>query len=653
MKKGINIDNMDLSINPRDNFYEYACGGWKRNHPLRPEFSRYGIFSMLDEEARKNVHELINTLSEDPESKQRGTISQKVSDIFSMGMNMKKRNEDGNKPLIPLLNKAEAFSIEKFAEYTAWLSKGIDSTFFSFGIGADPENSDMNILFILPPALTLGDRDYYLVKSDNNDLIMAAFKQYIIKIMELAGYSHDDAMRIMNTVISIETRYAENMRTKEEDRDPLLSLNIRSLSDLKKDYPNIPFAEIFDIAGIKNIERINITEPSFISFINNFLPTLEIRQIKDLYAYGIVSSSLGVLSDEFGKASFDFFGRVISGAEEEKPLWKRAMAITNSMFGEAIGQLYVRKHFPEENKEYMVHLVENLRTSLANHIKSLKWMSESTKKEALVKLDAMHLKIGYPDKWKDYSAIDIDPEKSYLENVLAASVWYTDENYAKCGEPVDKSKWHMYPQTVNAYYSPVNNEICFPAAILQPPFFDINSDDALNYGSIGVIIGHEMTHGFDDSGRKFDSEGNLNNWWNTEDEKEFNILAEKLEKQYDEVEVAPGVHANGKFTLGENIADQGGLRIALTAYQSTQGFDKDKEISGFNSFQRFYLANALVWAQNIRPEAILTLTQNDSHSLPVNRVNVAFKNLSEFIEAFQINEGDKMWLPEEERVIIW
>ncbi len=653
MKKGINRENLDVAVDPRQDFYGYACGGWQKSHPLEGEYSQFGTFNVLAEAARDNVRSLIETLSEDDDSKIPGTIAQKISDLYAMGMDMPRRDKEGNKPLRPVLERIESYSRDNLAETIAWLSFGLDSTFFGYGVGPDPGDSDINMLHVMEAGLGLGDRDYYLEKNETNDRIMAAYREYIAKVMRLAGYSEEDASRVSDTVIEIETEYARHKKTREERRDPLLGYNVRSIEELEAEYPVFPWRKIFDLSGLEEVKRVNVASPKYMKFINEYFPTLTDRQIKDLMAFGSVSSSTGVLGSEFYDADFEMFSRVMSGVEEKKPLWKRAMSIPNSMFGEAVGQLYVKKYFPKENKEYMVNLVENLRTALGKHINGLSWMSDATKQKALEKLAALKVKIGYPDKWKDYSEIKIDPSRTYMENVLAASEWFTRDNYSKMDKPVDKEEWYMTPQTVNAYYSPLTNEICFPAGILQPPFFDINADDAQNYGAIGVVIGHEMTHGFDDSGRKYDLNGNLVNWWDKQDEEEFKKLTDRLVEQFNNIEVAPGVHANGRFTLGENIADQGGLRVALTAYHDSLGEKEGAEIDGFSALQRFYLAYASVWASNIRPEEILVRTQSDPHSLAVNLVNATLRNLAPFFDAFGIKEGNTMFRPVEERVIIW
>lgn len=653
MKKGIDKDNLDMTVDPRCDFYKYACGGWQKKHPLAGEYSSFGTFNILAEEARDNIRNLIENLANDPESKVKDTIAQKISDLYEMGMDVERRERSGIEPLKPILERIESYSVETLAETIAWLSFGIDSTFFGYGVGPDPGDSNVNILHIYEAGLGLGDRDYYLEKNETNDRILTAYSKYIKDIMVLAGYAEADACRISDTVIEIETEYARHKKTREERRDPLLGYNLMTIDEIATKYPAFPWVEIFKLSGLREVKKGNIASPKFLEFINDYFPTLSERKIKDLMLFGAVSSSTGVLDERFYDADFEMFSRVMSGIEDKKPLWKRAMAIPNSMFGEAVGQLYVKKYFPEENKRYMVNLVENLRKSLSKHISALDWMSDATKARALEKLTALKVKIGYPDKWKDYSELHIDKEKSYLDNVLEASRWFTRDNYSKMDKPVDREEWFMTPQTVNAYYSPLTNEICFPAGILQPPFFDINADDAQNYGAIGVVIGHEMTHGFDDSGRKYDLNGNLAEWWTEEDAERFTELTSRLEAQFNAVEVAPGVHANGKFTLGENIADQGGLRVSLTAYLDNCKDSEFNEIDGYTALQRFYLAYAGVWASNIRPEEILVRTQSDPHSLAVNRVNVTLKNIEPFLDAFNIKEGDAMYRPENERVTIW
>lgn len=647
-------DNIDATIKPGEDFYGYACGGWQKSHPLKGEYSRYGVFDDIAEKNLQQVKDLIENLGEHPDASKPGTIAQKVNDIYRAGLDMDRRNELGAAPIMPIVERIEKMGPEDFTATMAWLNRGAGGGFFGFGVGSDPADSNMNILHVSECGLTLGDRDYYLEKNETNDKILDAYHKYVKRIMTLVGYRDEDAERVWQSVIGIETDIATHKKTREERRNPLLSHNWMTIDEFCTKYPAIDWKGIFEGSGLKIPQGLNVSSVKFIEFINSYIPTLDIRRIKDYLIFTAVCEGTGTLSDDFYEADFEMFGRVMSGKEEKKPLWKRAMAIPNSMFGEAIGQLYVEKYFPERNKAYMKGLVENLRKALGKHIRECSWMSDATKEKALDKLASLKVKIGYPDKWKDYSGINIDPEKNYLENVLAASEWYVRDNYDKLGKPVDKDEWFMTPQTVNAYYSPVMNEICFPAGILQAPYFDIDADDAQNYGAIGVVIGHEMTHGFDDQGRRFDKEGNLVDWWTADDESRFNALADRLVEQFDSVEVAPGVHANGRYTLGENIADQGGLRLAYTAYKIAAG-DKpaDDTQKEFTPDQLFYLAYASVWASNIRPEEILVRTKSDPHSLGRNRVNVTLRNLQPFFDAFDITKGQPMFRPEEDRVIIW
>lgn len=646
--KEVNKNNFDESINLKDDFYSYAVGGWQMKNPLKDDYSRFGTFEELREKSRDQLKELITTLSEHPDSKIKGTIAQKIADLYAMGMDEKRLNEEGAAPLQPFIEDILNQDYTNLAKTLAWYNNIFSSSFFGVGVGPDYLDSNVNKLHIGEGGLGLGDRDYYLIENETNKKIMDAYKEYLFKIMTLAGYAEEDARRVRDTVIEIEHEMAKNAKSREEYRNPVELYNPATLDELVEKYPDFDWQAYFEEIGL-DVKNVNVVSPKFTSFILKYLNSLTEQQIKDFLVCDFISQSTGVLSDEFGEASFELYGKVMSGMLERKPRWKRAMTIPNSMFGEAVGKLYVEKYFPEANKQEMKKLVENLRIALSKHIDNLTWMSDETKAKAQEKLKSMGVKIGYPDKFKEYDELDINPELSYMENVLLASRWFIQYNHSKLHKPVDKDEWHMTPQTVNAYYSPINNEICFPAAILQPPYFDMNALPAVNYGAIGVVIGHEMTHGFDDQGRQFDNNGNLVNWWKDEDADKFNALAEKLVEQFNKVEVAPGVFANGKFTLGENIADQGGLRIAYSALEEAVSPDKISK----NDAQQFYLSYAGVWAENIREEEILSRNVSDPHSLGRNRVNVTVKNLSTFFDAFDIKDGDKMFKPEKERVIIW
>lgn len=650
---GIDRSNLDESVRPSEDFYQYACGGWMARNPLTPEYSRFGTFDQLRENARIQLQELVTGLSANPDSKVRGSNAQKVCDLYAMGMDSVRLNRDGASPLKRILSEIATRPLSDPWAYIGWLHNGYTGSFFNTGVGADSKNSDMNILHIGEVGLGLGDRDYYIEVNETNARILEAYENYVKTMMRLAGYDEAAAERVWKTVIRLETEFAKNKISREERRNPTLRYNIRTIDQLRSEFPNINWDSYFAAVGLENVDKANVSGLKFITFLNDFMPTLTEQEIRDYVAFEFISDSSNLLSDDFINANFEMFGKVMSGQEEPEPRWKRAMAIPNSMLGEAVGELYVAKYFPQENKDYMKALVENLRVALGKHIDALTWMSPETKQKAHEKLATFTVKIGYPDKWKDYSGISVDPALSYLENVLAASLWYTRDNYDKLGKPVDKTEWHMTPQTVNAYYNPTTNEICFPAGILQAPYFDVTADDAQNYGAIGVVIGHEMTHGFDDSGRQYDKDGNLNNWWQEDDAREFTALADGLAAQFDAVEVAPGVHANGRFTLGENIADQGGLRVALTAYQDAMAGRDMEVIDGFTPLQRFYLAYANLWAGNIRDEEILSRTKTDPHSLGCNRVNVTLRNIAPFFDAFGISEGDPMFRNENERVVIW
>ncbi|MDE6810868.1 MAG: M13 family metallopeptidase [Muribaculaceae bacterium] len=652
-KHGINRDNLDPTANLKDDFYQYACGGWMKNHPMTDEYARYGMFDLLRENAKTQLNELIVNLKNNPESKIKGTNAQKVSDIYELGMDSIRLNKEGAAPVMPFVEKALTATHDNLASILAWQHNGIGASFFSTGVGADVNDADTNIMHIGETGLGLGDRDYYLISSEENSRIVEAYMNYIRTICKLCGFTEPEADRIADNVLDLEKKIAEHKMTREMRRNPKLRNNVMTFGELTDRFPNIDWTTYFTALEIPVPEKVNIGSLGYMEFLNQILPELTEQQIRDYLVYEVIAESSQLLSDDFVDADFEMFSKTLSGKKEQEPRWKRAMAIPNSMFGEAIGQLYVEKYFPEENKKAMKRLVNNLQVALGQHIDSLQWMSDETKKKAREKLSKFRVKIGYPDKWKDYSGITIDPTKSYMENCYEASKWYKHDNYVKVGKPVDREEWLMTPQTVNAYYMPTTNEICFPAAILQAPYFDVTADDAMNYGAIGVVIGHEMTHGFDDSGRQYNKDGNLEDWWTPEDAEKFTALADKLVDQFNQVEVLPDLYANGKFTLGENIADQGGLRVALTAYQNSLENKEGEIIDGMTPLQRFYLAYANLWASNIRDEEAARLTKMDSHSLGRNRVNVTLRNISPFFEAFDITEKDKMYRPEEERVIIW
>lgn len=563
-------------------------------------------------------------------------------------------NKEGAAPLQKDLDKVKAFS--KKADFTAFIAdqhlyKG--NPFFGIGVDTDLKNSDLNVMWLSAGTSGLPDRDYYLNTDADSKKKQEAYRAYLSKIFQLSGYKKKEAEKAAKVIYNIEYQFAEAKMSRAEARDYNKLYNIYTIDMLQKDYPAIQWAKYFELMGVKDVKQVILTEPKVMAVAQKLMSTLSEQDIKYYVAGLIIKSSTSVLSDDFVNANFDFYGRLLNGQKEQKARWKRALGFPNSLLGEAVGELYVSKYFAGESKAKMLKLIDNLRKALATRIANLAWMNDTTKINALVKLNSFTVKVGYPDKWRDYSKLTIDPAKSLYDNVAAATYVETLRNLEKFGKPVDKSEWGMTPQTVNAYYNPTTNEICFPAAILQAPFFDVNADDATNYGAIGVVIGHEMTHGFDDQGRNFNADGNMVDWWTAGDSKRFTAAAEKLAAQFDQITVVGDLKANGHLTLGENIADQGGLRISYDAFKTTQQFQEGKEIDGFTPAQRFYLSYGRIWAEHMTEEAIYQQTKSDPHSIGRNRVNATLRNIDTWYDAFGVKEGDKMWLAPAERAIVW
>lgn len=646
--KGVDRTNLNDSVAPQENFYEYACGGWMKANPLKPEFSRFGTFDQLGENTREQVKSLVTNL--DTKNAKTGSAAQQIGDLYAMGMDSICLNEQGAMPIMNDVKIINNTNRKDLIDLMATMI-GVDA-FFSTGVDADMMNSKMNTMYWQQGGLGLGDRDYYLEDSENTIAIREAYKKFIKTITSLINYDEEAQQRVVDNVMRIETALAKAAMSREELRNPVASYNPMTLEQIAKDYPNVDLKRYFSKQGIENIDTVIIGQPKSLSAVNDIIGNESEEALRDYITVGYIASAANYLSDDFINADFEL-RKVISGVQQLQPRWKRALSVPNGLLGEALGQLYVEKHFPQSSKEKMLDLVNNLKTALGQHIEALTWMGDSTKVKALEKLSTFTVKIGFPDKWRDYSNLTIDPTKSYWENVQAAIKYNVDFSLADYGKPVDQTRWYMPPQTVNAYYSPLSNEICFPAGILQAPFFDPEADDALNYGAIGVVIGHEMIHGFDDQGRQFDKDGNLKDWWTAEDAEAFNKLADQLVAQFDEIIVLGDTHANGRFTLGENIADQGGLRVAFTAYQNSLQGKERKDIDGFTPEQRFYLAYANVWAANIRDEEILSRTKTDPHSLGRWRVNATLRNLQPFFDAFNVKEGDNMFRAADDRVVIW
>lgn len=648
---GVNPANIDNSVDPRVDFYDYACGGWMKANPIGDEYSRYGSFDALAENNKLQLKTLFEELAQSKQ--EQGSVGQKVRDLYLLGMDSARRNREGAQPVMADIAKIQNMKLADLNDIITWEQSNIGSPFFGCGVEADLMNSDINALYISQPGLGLPDRDYYIVASKENQQIMVAYTNYLEKIFTLVGYNKKAAKKAAKNIIALETKIAEWSMSREEQRDIAKMYNPVPYAQLCEEYNSIDWKSIFNSLNLNNIDTVIITQPKALKQVNDLMPKLSLQEVKDYLVFNYISSASSYLSNDFTDANFEMYSKTLQGTKEMQPMWKRALNVPNGILGEAVGELYVAKYFANGSKEKMLKIVNNLKIALGEHIATLPWMSETTKINALVKLNSFTVKIGYPDKWKDYSGITVDVNKSYWENVKNAIIFKSKEEYAKCGKQVDRDEWFMTPQTVNAYYNPTTNEICFPAGILQPPFFDVNADDASNYGAIGVVIGHEMTHGFDDQGRNFDQNGNMKDWWTEEDANRFKELTSILVKQYDSIIVLGDEHANGKFTLGENIADHGGLRVSYTAFKKTQQGRSEEKTDGFTPDQRFFLSYAGVWAGNIRDAEILRRTKTDPHSLGRWRVNAALKNIEPFFKAFNIKEGDPMFLAPAERVTIW
>ena len=652
----IDLSNFDLSVAPNADFYQYATGGWQKNNPLKPEFSRYGSFDVLRENNEKRINALFQEMTRLEAAP--GSVEQKISDLYKMGLDSVRLNAEGAAPLAADLQLVEGLvDRSQLPEVLAKIHMALANPFFGIGVMADLMDSNVNTLYVGQSGLSMGDRDYYV--DPENAPIKEAYKNYLVRIFTLAGYDEAAAAQAAADALEVEDSLAEVFFSNVEQRDIPAQYNPMTRAEFAKAYDAIDWDVYFEGMGLPDADRMIVQQKRVMERVNQLFKTLPLDKIRHYLAAQIINGGASSLSDDFQTASFEFYGRTMSGQQEQKPRWKRAMSVPNGLLGEAVGEMYVAKYFPEKDKQRMTELVKNLQTSLSQHIAALDWMSDATKARAQEKLASFTVKIGYPDKWKDYSTLTIDPSKSYYENLRDAGIWATKDNLEKYGKPVDREEWGMTPQTVNAYYNPTTNEICFPAAILQPPFYNPDADDAVNYGAIGVVIGHEMTHGFDDQGRQFDKDGNMNNWWTEEDAAAFKAKTDILVKQFDAIEVLPAkgdqpaLYANGALSLGENIADQGGLRVAYTAYRnSLEGKEAPAPIDGFTDAQRFYLAYATLWAQNIRDEEIARLTKLDVHSLGKWRVNATLRNIQDFYDAFGITDG-AMFMPEEERVIIW
>jgi len=655
LKSGIALANLDQTVRPADDFYEYACGGWMKSNPLPPAYSRYGTFDQLGEDNSKRINGILDELLHN--SYKAGSVEQKLSDLYKLSMDSVRRNADGVEPAMAFIRKMEkAKTVAQLFEIQLEMAPYGDNEFMRSGLNADEKDASRNILQLAQGGMTLGQKDYYLDTDAATTKIREAYKQHIVRMFQVYGFSKSAAQKKMKNVMRIETELAKVSRSRTELRNPLRNYNKMTLQTFNSRYPNIQLERIMNATGLetKYFQELIVGQPEFFDGVNKLLATMKPAEYRDYMEWGQITSSTGYLSDEVQSANFEFFGKVLQGRKQDHPLWRRSTQQVQGQMGQALGKIYVEKYFPASSKERMKTLVHNLQVALGERIAAQDWMSDSTKVNALLKLSTFYVKIGYPDKWIDMSRLTIDPKKSYYENVLECRKfwnWYEIDHMA--GKPVDRDDWYMTPQTVNAYYNPTTNEICFPAGILQVPFFDPTADDAFNYGAIGVVIGHEMTHGFDDQGRQYDRNGNMQDWWKASDGKNFTERTDKYADFFSKIEVLPGLNANGRLTLGENLADHGGLQVAYAAFKNATKNKPLPVIDGLTPDQRFFLAYAGVWAGNITEEGIRNQTKSDPHSLGRWRVNGALPHIDMWYEAFGVKEGDKMFIPKEQRLSLW
>lgn len=654
-KSGIKMENLDKTVKPADDFYMFATGGWQKLNPLPAAYSRFGSFDQLQEDNNKRINSILGELEKKKFAE--GSTERKLSDFYKLAMDVDRRNNEGIAPVKPILDEMENAKtkddLQKIQLKYAVFGYGVP---FGYGFGADEKNVTMNILNINQGGLTLGQKDYYLNNDDATVRIREAYKQHIVRMFKLFGFTEQQAIAKRDAIFRFETSLALVSKSRTELRDPQANYNKMTLKEFQSNYPNIPLEPMANAEGIKSeyIQEMIVGQPKFMEAADKLITAMTTEDLRAYMEWDLIGSASSLLSDEIREANFDFYGRTMTGRKEDYPLWKRATNSVQSVMGEALGKMYCDRYFPATSKKIMEQLVKNLQISLDQRIDAQAWMGDSTKANAHHKLSTFYVKIGYPNKWKDYSALNIDPSKSFYENVMACRKWRNDRHIEeKAGKPVDRDEWHMTPQTVNAYYNPTTNEICFPAGILQYPFFDPKADEAFNYGAIGVVIGHEMTHGFDDQGRQFDADGNMHDWWTASDAEGFNQRADLYDRFFSAIEVLPGLNSNGRLTLGENLADHGGLQVAWYAYKNATQNKPLKEKDGFTGDQRFFLAYAGVWGQNITEEEIRQRVKNDPHSLGEWRVNGALPHIDMWYEAFEVKEGDKMFIPKSERLDLW
>jgi len=655
LKSGINLADMNTGVKAGDDFYEYACGGWMKANPLPAAYSRFGSFDRLAEDNNERINGILKELESN--TYPQGTIEQKLSDYYKLAMDSARREQEGIQPVMPLIKKLEgAKTVKQLFDVQLEMAKFGDSEFYRAGMGADEKNASQNILSVNQGGLTLGQKDYYLETDEATTKIREAYKKHIVRMFQLFGFSKGQATKKMQNVFKLELALAKVSKSRTELRDPQANYNKMTLQEFNTKYPNLKLEQVMNAQGLQSqyMQELVVGQPAFMEGANALLAKMKPAEYRDYMEWGVIVSAAGYLNDEVREANFDFFGKTMSGRKTDHPLWRRATTQVQGAMGQALGRIYVEKYFPAAAKERMVKLVKNLQIALGERIAAQDWMDDSTKVNALLKLNTFYVKVGYPDKWIDMTKLQIDAKKSYYDNHVATLKFWNDYYIDHtAGKPVDIEDWYMTPQTVNAYYNPTTNEICFPAGILQVPFFDMTADDAFNYGAIGVVIGHEMTHGFDDQGRQFDKDGNMHDWWKESDGKNFTERTDKYADFFSAIEVLPDLKANGRLTLGENLADHGGLMVAYAAFKNATKNQTLPVIDGLTPDQRFFLAYAGVWAGNITEAEIRNRTKSDPHSLGRWRVNGALPHIDAWYEAFGVKEGDKMFIPKDKRLQLW
>ena len=649
---GFDLNNLDRSVSPAKDFYQFAVGGWRANNPIPEDQVRWGTFEVLQEQNNQILKTILDKAAAN-KNWPKGSADQKIGDFFATGMDSARIESDGYKPIIPELKKIDA--IQNKGELVKLIAEdhltGIPAL-FRFYVSVDAKKSSVMAPYLSQGGLGLPDVEYYTKDDSRSKEVRDKYVRHVANMFKLINVDAATAEKDAQTVLNIEMQLAKVSNTRLENRDPIKTYNKMTLNNLENISNGFDWKSYFDNIGVGNLEVVIVSQPKFFKGLSEILDAVSLNDWKIYLKWHLVNDAAGALSSPFVNEEFDFNGKFMNGAKEMQPRWKRILRSVNGAMGELLGQIYVKEVFPPEAKERAEKIVKTLLASMGESIKNNQWMSDATKEQALHKLSTFGVKIGYPDKWKDYSSLEIARD-GYYKNLERASIWARKDNLAKIGKPVDKTEWGMSPQTVNAYYNPTRNEIVFPAAILQPPFFNQNADDAINYGAMGVVIGHEISHGFDDQGRKYDADGNIKDWWTKDDNEKFQARAKKLIDEFNGFAAIDSFRVNGALTLGENIGDLGGLNVSFNAFKNTDEYKKGESIDGFTPAQRFFLGYAQVWAENIRPEALKLRLKTDVHSPARFRVLGPLMNLPEFFQAFDVKPGDPMRNPDDKLVKIW